>query len=106
MHLLKLSLLVQIGGEILAPLCSDDSVKILVKLDWIVTFAIRATIQANFQRICMESSEHNCACNLLTNLHQQSDCWKEGFFHLVISEYANKSHNFTNLNFCDVTIPF
>ena len=51
MHLLKLSLLVQIGGEILAPLCSDDSVKILVKLDWIVTFATRATIQANFQRI-------------------------------------------------------
>ena len=51
MHLLKLSLLVQIGGEILAPLCSDVSVKILVRLDWIVTFAIRATIQANFQRI-------------------------------------------------------
>ena len=25
MHLLNLSLLVKIGGEILAPLCSDDS---------------------------------------------------------------------------------
>ena len=83
MHLLELSLLVQIGGEILAPLCSDDSVNILLKLDWIVTFAIRATIQANCQRICMESSEHKCVCNLLTNLHQQTDCWKEGFFTLL-----------------------
>ena len=81
MHLLKLSLLVLIGGEILAPLCSDDSIKILVKLDWIVTFAIRATNQANFQKTCME---HNCACNLLTNLHQQSDCWKEGFFFTLL----------------------
>ena len=80
MHLLELSVLVQIGGEILAPLCSDDCIQILVKLDWIVTFAIRAMIQANFQRICMESSEHNCACNLLTNFHQQSHCWTEGNF--------------------------
>ena len=33
---------------------------------------------------------------------------KEAFPHLVLSEYANQSldqsHNFTNLNFCDVTL--
>ena len=27
-------------------------------------------------------------------------------FYLAISEYANLSHNFTNLNFCDVTFLF
>ena len=30
--------------------------------------------------------------------------WFFFFFHLVLSEYANQSHNFTNLNFCDVTV--
>ena len=31
---------------------------------------------------------------------------KGAFFHLVLSEYiyANQSHDFTNLNFCDVTL--
>ena len=28
------------------------------------------------------------------------------FFHLVLSKYAIQSHNFTNLNFSDVTLPF
>ena len=31
----KISLLVQIGGEIKAPLCSDDFIQILLKLPWI-----------------------------------------------------------------------
>ena len=31
---------------------------------------------------------------------------QEGFFHFVLSEYPNQSHNFTSLNFCDVTILF
>ena len=30
--------------------------------------------------------------------------WQKGFFHHVFSEYANHTHNFTNLNFCDVTL--
>ena len=42
--------------------------------------------------------------NLPTNLHQQTDFWQRGFLHLALSEYANKSHNWTNLNFCDVTL--
>ena len=28
------------------------------------------------------------------------------FFHLLLSEYANQSHHFTNLNFCDATLLF
>ena len=28
------------------------------------------------------------------------------FFHFVLSEYPNQSHNFTSLNFCDVTLLF
>ena len=31
----KISLLVQIGGEIQTPLCSDDFIQILLKLPWI-----------------------------------------------------------------------
>ena len=29
-----------------------------------------------------------------------------GLFYLVLSEYTNRSHNFKNLNFCDVTLLF
>jgi len=43
---------------------------------------------------------------LLTSLHQQADCWQGGFFHVVLSEYPNQSHNFTNLNFCHLTLLF
>ena len=29
-----------------------------------------------------------------------------GVIHLVLSQYATQSHNFANLNFCDVTLLF
>ena len=54
----------------------------------------------------MESSLKNWGLYLLTNLHQQADCWQGGFFHVVLSEYANQAHNFTNLGFCDLTLLF
>ena len=60
----------QIGGEIKAPLSYDDSIQILLKLAWILTF----TIQAYFRRIYMESSEHNAyiSCQVL----EQVDFWQ------------------------------
>ena len=53
--LLKIGLLVQIGGETWLPLYSDESVQIFLKLDWIVT----VTIHVYFKRTYMESSENN-----------------------------------------------
>ena len=50
----KINLLLQIGGEIEAPLCSVDFIQILLKLTWIEKF----TIQAYFRRIYMQSLEH------------------------------------------------
>ena len=43
-HLPKISLSVQIGVKVQAPLCSNDSIKNRLKLAWIVTFMI----QVNF----------------------------------------------------------
>ena len=37
----KISLLVQVGGWILGPVCSDDSIQILLKLAWIITSSIQ-----------------------------------------------------------------
>ena len=39
-----------------------------------------------------------------TNYQQQADFWQGVFFHLVLYEYANQSHDFPNLNVCDVTL--
>ena len=35
-----------------------------------------------------------------------TDFWQVAFFHVVISECVNQSSNFTNLNFCYVTLFF
>ena len=37
-------------------------------------------------------------------LHWRTNFWQRGFFHHVFSDYANHTHNFRNLNFCDVTL--
>ena len=60
---------------------------------------VNVTIQANFRRICMESSEQTGAYiypPICTNRLIFDNC---AFFHLVLSEFANQSHNFTSLNF-------
>ena len=65
------------------------------------------TIQANFRKICMESSEHNGAyTDFPTCLQKQVDFWHRGFFDVFLSEYANHSHDFTNFSVCDDTILF
>ena len=51
-YLPKTSIVREVVGEILASLCSDDSIQ---------------TTQAKFSRICVESSEHNWA-NILETI--------------------------------------
>ena len=42
------------------------------------------------------------------NWYQKADFWQTDifFFGFVLSEYSIQSHNFTNSNFCDVTLLF
>ena len=57
---------------------------------------------ANFKRICVKSSEHNGVLYISSPIYTDKLIFWQGrffFFHLVLSEYANKSLNFTNLNF-------
>ena len=54
----KTSILMQIGGKTYRlHTISDDSIQILLKLDWIDTF----TIQTNFRKVYIDSLEHNNA---------------------------------------------
>ena len=67
-YLPKISISEQIVPEILAQLCSDDSIQIRLNLTWI-------------------------------NLSHSASSWQAGLLVVVISEYPDKSHNFTNLIF-------
>ena len=51
----------------------------------------------------MESSEQTGDCMYSPIC---TDFWQVAFFHLVLSECVNQSSNFTNLNFCYVTLFF
>ena len=67
-------------------------------LPWIVNI----TIQANFTRISMESSEQPAPHHFaLTGWFSV-----RGLFLSLSSEYDSQSHNFKNFNFCDVTLVF
>ena len=55
-------------------------------------------IQANFRRICMESTEHKHHLNLSTNLHNPLIFRQVGIFHFL-SDHPTQSHNFINLVF-------
>ena len=57
--------------------------------------------QAKFRRICMESSQHNWA-NISETICPELLIF--GVLDVVLSEYLNKSHNFTNFIFYDVII--
>ena len=54
----------------------------------------------------MESSEETGAYNYPPISTSRLSFLQEGFFHFVLSEYPYQSHNFTSLNFCNVTILF
>ena len=66
---------------------------------------VNVMIQAKFRRICMESSEQTGAY-IYPTIFTNRLILARRLFYLAISEYANQSHNFTNLNFCDVTLLF
>ena len=65
-------------------------------------------IQANFRRICKESKnwEHKGAYIYPPICTKRLIFGKWTFFCFALSEYAFQSHNFTNWNFCDVTLIF
>ena len=50
----------------------------------------------------MESSEHNWA-NISETICPKLQIFGEYFLDVVLSEYLNKFHNFTNFMFYDVT---
>ena len=68
----KTSVVRQVVGEILASLCSDDSIQ---------------TTQAKFRRICVESSEHNWA-NILEKICPEM---------LIFRKYASWMLSFQNI---------
>ena len=92
----KIRLIVQIGGYIQAPVCSDDSIPILLRFAWILT----STFPANFKsRVFIWS---HWRITLLLSPRQfapTADFWQVNIFHHVVSGYANQSHDFTNLVF-------
>ena len=55
---------------------------------------VNLAIQANFRRMCILDNGAYISPSICTN--------RLIFFYLVFSDYANVSHNFTNLYFCDV----
>ena len=54
--------------------------------------------QANFRRICMESTEHKHHLNLSTNLHHPLIFRQVGIFHFL-SDHPTQFNNFINLVF-------
>ena len=57
---------------------------------------------ASFKRICEKSSEHNGVLYISSLIYTDKQIFWQGrffFLPLILSEYANKSLNFTNLNF-------
>ena len=51
----------------------------------------------------MKSPKHNWANISRENLPRNANFWQVGVLDVVLSEYLDKSYNFTNLIFCDVT---
>ena len=95
----KTSILMQIGGKTYRlHTISDDSIQILLKLDWIDTF----TIQTNFRRVYIDSLEDNNAYTSPRICTKRLVFGGRTVFISVLSGYTNLSHNFTKLVFCDV----
>ena len=91
----KTSILMQIGGKTYRlHTISDDSIQILLKLDWIDTFTIQTS---NFRRVCLDSLEHNNAYTFPPICTKRLVFGRRTVFISVLSGYTNISHNFTNL---------
>ena len=66
-------------------------------------FFMNVMNRLQFRRICMESME---LTGLISQRQFAPEClfWQVGLLDVVLSWYPNKSHNFTNLIFYDVTL--
>ena len=89
-HLLKISLFVQIGGDLCStqiPLTQYRPESLMLRSKAISNGSYGAITATRAH----SSSSPICTSRLIFG--------KGGFFHLVLSEYANQSHNFKNVNF-------
>ena len=89
-HLLKISLFVQIGGDLCStqiPLTQYRPESLMLRSKAISNGSYGAITATRAH----SSSSPICTSRLIFG--------KGGFFHLVLSEYGNQSHNFKNVNF-------
>ena len=89
-HLLNISLFVQIGGDLCStqiPLTQYRPESLMLRSKAISNGSYGAITATTAH----SSSSPICTSRLIFG--------KGGFFHLVLSEYANQSHNFKNVNF-------
>ena len=89
-HLLKISLFVQIGGDLCStqiPLTQYRPESLMLRSKAISNGSYGAITATRAH----SSSSPICTSRLIFG--------KGGFFHLVLSEYTNQSHNFKNVNF-------
>ena len=89
-HLLKISLFVQISGDLCStqiPLTQYRPESLMLRSKAISNGSYGAITATRAH----SSSSPICTSRLIFG--------KGGFFHLVLSEYANQSHNFKNVNF-------
>ena len=82
----KTSILGQIVSEILAQLCSDDSIQILLNVTQFITLGT-------------ESNLEGFVLGHWSLLPRNASFWQVGPLDIVLSEYPDKSHYFTNLIF-------
>ena len=82
----KTSISGQIVSEILAQLCSYDSIQILLNV-------------AQFITLGTESNLEGFVFSYWSLLPRNASFWQVGLLYIVLSEYPDKSHDFTNLIF-------
>ena len=82
----KTSISGQIVSEILAQLCSYDSIQILPNV-------------AQFITLGTESNLEGFVFSYWSLLPRNASFWQVDLLYIVLSEYPDKSHDFTNLIF-------
>ena len=96
----KFSILPPISDEILLRLCSDDLIQILIKLARFLTLWTKPFLEGfvwsnKSITVVISRLQFALTCRFLARIN---------FFRLDLSVDLNKSHQFTNFNFCDVTL--
>ena len=91
----------QIVSEILAQLCSDDSIQILLNLSLFITLGTESNLEGF---VWSHQSITGLISQIRDNLPHNASFWQEGLLDVFLSEYLGESHNFTNSIFYDVTL--